>query len=42
MCSPDDFKVPKTKFCKKCLEGMKWFNGKRLGFRNESVNHSES
>ena len=41
MCSPDDFKVPKAKFCKRCLEGMKWFKGKRLGFRDESVNHSE-
>lgn len=42
MCSPNDFHLPKEKFCKKCLEVMKGFDGRMLGFRKESVHHSES
>lgn len=39
MCSPNDINLPKAKFCKKCLEGMKGFDRRRLGFREESVHH---
>lgn len=40
MCLFNDINLFKAKFCKKCLEGMKGFDRRRLGFREELVYRS--